>query len=196
MTGIERVKVIRDYVASEASSWERTKDSGIRMIWNGATKEDHDNAKETNAVPQPSSPSNVPPPPPPKKTKALSVILQNYIDEITNENTWLFFATDPGVSALCRNEKDAVAKFPAGGGASMIDNPPWPGGTFKVTIDGMKCEYKNDGSNPGALWCDGRDNAISCQVKDSKDKGKKGTKDCGLKIIWSLEQHPVVFCEW
>jgi hypothetical protein len=169
------------------------------MMWNGATKEDHDNAKEANAKPQPSPISSPPPPPPPsspKKTKALSVILQNYIDEISNENTWLFFATDQGVSALCNDDKNAVAKYPTGGGPSMIDNPPWPGGTFEMAIDGMKCQYKNDGSNHGALWCDGKSGAIACQEDSAKNKGKEGTKACGPKIMWSIEQHPIVFCEW
>ncbi|ORX91632.1 peptidase S8/S53 domain-containing protein [Clohesyomyces aquaticus] len=40
--GVDRVKAIKDYIASDKSSWERKPNSGVNVIWNGATKEDHD----------------------------------------------------------------------------------------------------------------------------------------------------------
>lgn len=137
-----------------------------------------------------------PPPPPPPKTKALSIVMQNYIDEISNENSWLFFGVDVGTSAVCKDEKEAVAKYPAGGDAGTIDNPPWPAGTYAVNVDNMQCEYKNDGNdNAGALWCNGRD-TIVCNREDLMGAGEDGTSQCGPQIIWSVQHHPVVYCEW
>jgi hypothetical protein len=54
-TGIERVEAIRDYIQSDRSSWVREKTEGSRLIWNGATKEDHDSAVEASFQ-TPSSP--------------------------------------------------------------------------------------------------------------------------------------------
>jgi len=145
---------------------------------------------QSNPLLPPTPPASTPP-----QTKALSINLQNYIDQIGNVNKWFFYATDRGVSALCGKEKDAVASFLAQDGATLIDNPPWPGGTFKVKVDGMDCEYKNDGTNAGALWCSGR-GAISCQEEHAKGKGEKGSKVCENNGDSSRSQHPVVFCEW
>jgi len=194
MTGVERVEAIRKYLVSDASSWERLKDTGIRLIWNGATKEDHDNAEEESPESNPETPSDPPPPPPPPAaTKALSIILQNTVDQVGNVNNWLFFATDRGVSALCRKEGTAIANSPAKDGSTLVDNPPWPGGTFKLRVDNMDCEYKNDGGNAGALWCNGK--AISCQEEVARGKGEAGSKACETGDVL-VQQHPVVFCEW
>ncbi|KAH9883147.1 hypothetical protein J1614_000003 [Plenodomus biglobosus] len=131
-------------------------------------------------------------PAPPPKTKALSIIFQNYIDPIGNTNTWLFLETDIGVSKLCTDEKEAIHKVDAGGGPGTVDNPPWPGGSFPLTLDGLgDCEYKNDGTNTGSLWCSG--NEIKCQ-EDSM-KAQSGSETCELGDI-AISQHPVVFCEW
>jgi hypothetical protein len=47
-TGIERVRAIRDYIKSDASSWERK--GGIRMMWNGADEAAHNGAKSACTV--------------------------------------------------------------------------------------------------------------------------------------------------
>lgn len=139
----------------------------------------------------PPKPETETPPPPPPKTKALSIIFQNYIDEISNTNSWLFFRTDIGVSKLCANEKDAIYKTDAGGDAGTVDNPPWPGGSFPLTLDGLgDCQYQNDGTNTGSLWCG--ENEIKCQEDDMK---AQPGKSCEVGL-WAISQHSVVFCEW
>ena len=165
------------------------------MIWNGAKEEDHKSAGANGLS------STAPPPAPPpahKKTKALSIIYQSYVDELGKlSNTWLFFETNQGVSAVCTSEDKAKAKFPTKGDVRTVDNPPWTGGTYAVKgLDGMDCEYKNDGHDTGALWCEGRD-VISCREDAAKGKGHDGTMDCDPKAIMKIhKQHPVVFCEW
>jgi len=120
-TGMNRVREIRRYITSKASSWERKQ--GINVIWNGATEEDHKSAGANGL-------SNAPPPqaapPPAQKTKALSIIFQksrtNSGGGIFNTYDWLFFATDRGVSKLCEDMKKAKHKVsdtkdePAGNG--------------------------------------------------------------------------------
>lgn len=48
-TNIDRVKAIREYLKKD-SSFERLKNSGVKILWNGATKADHDS---TNALADP-----------------------------------------------------------------------------------------------------------------------------------------------
>jgi len=143
----------------------------------------------------PPPPSPPAPPAPPPKSKALSIILQNYIYEAANENSWLFFTTSIGVSVLCHSDKDAISKAKTADDPSLVENPPWPGGIFPLKLDGMDCDYKNDGTNPGALWCNnGGDNkVIACQQDDLRWSGKENECETGL---WHISQHPVVFCEW
>jgi hypothetical protein len=192
-TGKERVQAIKDYIVTDKSSWIRKAGSDIRVIWNGATKENHKNAEANQfSAPAPDpAPSQLTTPPPP--TQALSIILQNYIDEISNTNSWLFFFTAVGVSALCKSDKEAVLQSSTADDPAMVDNPPWPGGTFPLKLDGMDCEYKNDGGNPGALWCNGRSDAIPCRMDLLKGVEKGKVCDQGL---WTIAQHPVVLCEW
>jgi hypothetical protein len=188
--GKERVQAIKDYIRSDKSSWVHKAGSDLNVIWNGATKEDHKSVganQENPPSPQPSPPAPAPP------TKAISIILQNYIDEVANTNSWLFFTTSIGVSVLCRSEKDAISQVPTADDPAMVDNSPWPTGTFPLRLDGMDCEYKNDGTNPGALWCKGRDGPIGCKEDDLRWSKKGKECDSGL---WSITQHPVAFCEW
>lgn len=85
-------------------------------------------------------------------------------------NTWLFFTTDIGVSAICRPNDQAVSEVRTEGSYS-VETPPWPGGIFPLKIEGLgDCEYKNDRSNPGALCCSER--YISCQEDGLRWSGK------------------------
>jgi hypothetical protein len=189
LTGVKRVQEILKYLISDKSSWIQSgaKDPDgydLRVVWNGAKEEDH---KSSGANGYSDSQA-------PTKTKTLQVLLQNFIDPIGNVNAWVFYTADIGVSALCRNEKDAVGNFPAEDGAGLVDNPPWPGGSYKMKVEGMDCEYKNNGNDAGALWCNGRD-AISCKEEEAKGKGEKGSKVCETGDT-SRTQHPVVVCDW
>lgn len=155
------------------------------MIWNGAGPEDHKNAGAK--LPLVTDPSGVP------KTKALSIILQNLITEADNTNNWLFRLTNQGQSALCRNDKNnsPVLTAPAKGDPSTVELPPWPGGSFPLAIDGMHCEYKNNGDNAGALWCEEKNGQpIACYEEEMK--AKKGSKECDLGVY----EHAVAYCEW
>jgi hypothetical protein len=90
LTGKARVQAIKDYIQSDGSSWIRKGDINTRAIWNGATRTDHNSAGANQCLASKkrqdcntSSPSS---PPALQPTKALSIILQNYIDEIQNSN--------------------------------------------------------------------------------------------------------------
>ncbi|KAI4962164.1 hypothetical protein J4E86_001196 [Alternaria arbusti] len=212
-TGVERVKAIRDYVTSEHSSWVRASGSNIRVIWNGATKADHgddddddDDDDESPNDSSPTSPSPVPSATPSRKNKALSIISQNYIDDISNENTWLFFNSDYGESSECRLDTQAMKTVPADGN---VDNPPWPAGTYEMgnLIDSSSCDYLNDGTNPGSLWCQDwdapptkqgepalpKDREIKCKAEEVRYKsGAEGCSDSMMGIY----RHAVVTCDW
>lgn len=123
---------------------------------------------------------------PPSKpdTKALNIIRRSYTDKSYYENQWFFYMTPVGTSALCRHADTTLAKFPMEGGP--LFDLKWPSGTFKIQPDGMDCEYKNDGTNPGALWCKGRA-VIGCKLEAKRD-----TQTCMAHV----EQTPYVLCEW
>jgi hypothetical protein len=177
---------------SDRSSWERS--SGINMIWNGAGKEDHENAGANGL--------SSPPPPPPAPTKALSIILQSRsqtpigapYQKAINENQWLFFTTTPGVGVICKAEFNAIHKEKIKDDSkSLVGNPPWPGGTFSLKVDGVKCNYMNNRRNPGALWCDGRKDPIAC-YEDGGKSSRKGTVCNGGDF--ATTQHAVAYCDW
>jgi hypothetical protein len=199
--GIERVKAIRDYLTSDRSSWERK--SGIRMIWNGAGEKEHQSAGAdgvSTEPPKPSAPPTPPSPPPAQPSKALAVILQRelisdyqYVTSPIYKNRWLFYETDRGVAPGCRDEKDALANAEVGRDSKMIFNAPWPSITQPVKVDNMECEYKNNGQNPGALWCKGRNDAITCyEDQAKKDKDPTYCRNGPGEIA----RRPTAYCEW
>lgn len=196
LQGIERVKAIRSYLLSDDSSWERS--PGIRMIWNGAKQEDHEKAQDeststlTSASPLPTA---APP------THLLYIVLQGHItskpgvspQKMQTDNQWLYFLAKPEDYNLCADASGAsVVK--AGGSRGMLDNPPWPGGTWKFLGDAAQdCWYKNDGQNTGVIWCDGRNDPIQCREDDRKaDKGPTTCRPGDYGLI----RHAVVVCEW
>jgi hypothetical protein len=161
-------------------------------MWNGAEEEDHRNAGANGLG---SSPDQAPPPPAPKPTQALSIIIQSLIDTGAGaETNWLFFSTKFGESALCKEDNYAIIK-PKISTDTDIDNPPWPGGSYTLMIDGMDCEYKNDGTNAGALWCKEKNGQpIVCKAEDMR--WEKKSKNCVKPGDWRIDQHAVVSCEW
>ncbi|KAI4635690.1 uncharacterized protein J4E87_000645 [Alternaria ethzedia] len=105
---------------------------------------------------------------------------------------WLFLEADFEKGVECR--EDFLRPF---------ETVPWdesgttyPGGTkeLDLEIDGEVCEYRNDGDDPGALWCGER--VIGC-VNDPADKdpndvnAEKGEYQCG-----DYTRQPVFVCPW
>ena len=214
-TGVERVKAIRDYLTSEKSSWVRDRDdpnSGIRVIWNGADAaahgDDDDDESPNDSDPPPSSPP--PPSKPSRKNKALSIIFQRYFDGVWTDNSWLFFESDYGKSSVCRDEKQATRSEPAGDDYDMVKNPPWPGGTYEMNdlIDGVECDYLNDGTNPGSLWCQDWDapspedsegplpKDLEIKCKEEEVRWKSEAESCSLGPLINRDHHAVVTCDW
>lgn len=206
--GLARVKAIRDYLVSDASSWERQ--PGIRMIWNGAKKEDHESAganiakpPPTNTTPQDPKPETPVESPKPEKSQALGIVFSSRginkkasTGKVVYEQRWLFFSADRGQSSTCYKERDAVHK-PLVSGVD-VDSPGWPAGTYKFNkkIDEMDCTYMNDGNgNPGALWCAGRDGPIEC-FEERMRTAEDGTTECPTGANDELLRRPVVYCEW
>jgi hypothetical protein len=124
-------------------------------------------------------------------TKAISIIYRSKVEGTYAENDWYVYQTPVGVSALCKPEDQTIAKWSADDGAWLSNVPAWPTGTFDINVDGMECQFKNDNTNPGALWCKGRSDAISC-YKDSKLDKKEGKYCHGGRIF----QQPYVYCQW
>jgi hypothetical protein len=222
-TGIDRVKAIREYLVSDQSSWIRPAGvdpdptKSIRVVWNGATKDIHDDAEEDivedlpdtdeeeEEQPEPTPQRTVEPDPAPtpeRRNKALSIIMQHLIDPISNELSWQFFASDYGVSSLCRPYQEAALSVTIDG-PSDIDSPAWPGGTS--TFDEVDCDYMNDDSNPGALWCQDRNDAkpengekgkkIMILCRDENRRWDHGTEVCSEGDLYRTH-HPVVTCDW
>jgi hypothetical protein len=66
-------------------------------------------------------------------------------------------------------------------------NAPYPGGIFKLNIEGEACTYYCDGTNPGRLFCPQRQ--IGC--KTDSNKNKKWLR-CGSTQFF----HPSVYCDF
>ena len=120
-------------------------------------------------------------------TRAINIIYRSYTRKSYYENQWFFYETPVGKSAICRPADQTIAKF---GPYIGYAEPRWPAGTFPVRPFGMDCEYKNNGQNPGALWCKGRSGPIGCKEEDrlASRNGQWCQSD-----VWQL---PYVYCEW
>jgi hypothetical protein len=113
-------------------------------------------------------------------------------------STWNFYTTTVGKAVGSCGETEGVKLTPEEGSTKVelpaevagdTDNPPWPGGSFKLSIEGVECEYKNDGTNPGRLFCPNKE--ISC-TEDSMMSKKEGALKCGDRV--SLKA--VVYCDF
>ncbi|KAF2176956.1 subtilisin-like protein [Zopfia rhizophila CBS 207.26] len=87
--GKERVQAIKDYILSDKSSWVRKAGSDLRVIWNGATKDDHKSVG-ANSCRVPNSKlkrqvdcDNTPPSPPPAGKKCYGTNDRKYVDRKT-----------------------------------------------------------------------------------------------------------------
>lgn len=134
-------------------------------------------------------PSHQDPNPPPQEAKLLSIVLSNYVDESHYIDAWYFHVTEGGESAVCRPNDQVISSVRAENKPS-IENPPWPGGEFPLKIDEPgDCYYKNDGSNPGALWCG--EKAMPCQGDESKSSASQVCRNKNYKT----SEHAVVVCK-
>lgn len=169
-TGKQRVQAIEDFIRSDSSSWD---DSGLsRTIWNGATRADHQSPGANGQSVPPAGP-----------TKALSIIGE-YTPEASTFD-WLFFSIDYDTGAECRTDIATEPKTVPFSDTGMT----YPGGTWDVDLAGEKCEYKNSGDNPGALFCNGKE--IACFDEAGDSEPDKGEYECGGKM-----RQPVFICPY
>ncbi|KAF2259767.1 hypothetical protein CC78DRAFT_585532 [Lojkania enalia] len=73
--------------------------------------------------------------------------------------------------------------------AGNTKNLPWPGGSFKLNIEGDEYEDKSDSTNPGRLFCPKKE--ISCAEDSVKSKKVRSLK-CGDRVFF----HAVVYCDF
>lgn len=137
--------------------------------------------------------------PKPSKGMALSVAMVTSIishgigASVTNE--WKFYTTKVNKAVGSCGETEGVElqaesnDKPRGGENADPKNPPFPGGTFKLNIEGEACTYKSSGDNAGNLSCPDRE--ISCAEDDKKSK-EEGMLQCGSNQFF----HAVVHCNF
>jgi hypothetical protein len=188
-TGKPRVQAIKEFLVSDASSWDDT--GKLRTIWNGATKTDHQSAGAINQEPPPDQPQN--------EGRTFVVGLEQtaspdcewlVIPGINTINTWscsgranyfnkLFFYRlenhENGVDSLCTSElRDfSIDEKGVSRDEGFFEQPKWPGGEWPLKLFGEDFTYRNNGENPGALWKEGRADAITC----SGDLSMHGKQD-------------------
>jgi hypothetical protein len=138
------------------------------------------------------------------KSMALSIVLEEYIHDLPPTTMeWIFFSGEYGKDPTCDHNDakrmkitEGPVNFDGNANLGLIDRPPLPGGTFKFNTNGQDCEYRNDGSNAGALIC-GNDPQYSCQENDERNAGEKATKKCmGDGGFEQVLHHSVINCKW
>ncbi|KAH7389216.1 hypothetical protein BKA64DRAFT_747802 [Cadophora sp. MPI-SDFR-AT-0126] len=115
------------------------------------------------------------------------------------DQSWKFFTTPLGRGPDCSLGTDPVveinpegpsdAKFGPNLNFDSKTNMPWPGGEFKLMIDGQECHYKNDGSNAGRLFCPTRE--ISCDADRARKENDDAQRCNGYNFL-----KPNVFCQF
>ncbi|KAH8730501.1 peptidase S8/S53 domain-containing protein [Phaeosphaeriaceae sp. PMI808] len=178
-----RVTEIRNYLRSDKSSVARGSDPIVRTIWNGVPKSDYDQVVISALKPS--------------KGWFLSIAMVSNVNSHSGgadvSRAWKFYTAKVGKPVGSCGETDgqeiSAQSNDKPAGNSDIDNPPWPGGSFKLNIEGEACEYKCDGTNPGRLFCPAKQ--ISCWEDSMKSK-KEGTLKCGDRTLF----HPVVYCDF
>jgi hypothetical protein len=148
-----------------------------------------------------------PPAPPPAvtpsvKTKALSIVLAEYWTYDPFPETyvfeslgWVFLASDIGKEGSCyvngaTGLKTINGPLKVQGKVETINDPPSPAGTFQLNVHGEDCEYRNDNTNAGGLFCG--DKKYDCHDDVNRRGGVGATKECSSEFY----HHPVITCEW
>ncbi|CAO2658407.1 Nn.00g061300.m01.CDS01 [Neocucurbitaria sp. VM-36] len=165
-----------------------------------STKESQTTKEESHSSTEESPPkkSTSSPAPTPTASKAVSIILRNVNDNGDDYNSWTFFETSvgsqtDGCSVPVLN--DPATRW---SDRDAIKNPPWPHGTFTMTLFGEdNCQYLNDGNGAGILHCPtmGEGNNVGC--KEDSEKGRvSAITQCLYSLQLTRAYHRVVYCEY
>ena len=136
------------------------------------------------------------PQPQPEPTKQLTIMLENKIDLISNENFWAFYQTDRGITPNGCDEKykPVIEVGASNTNAASIDNPPFPQGEWTAKLYDQDCKYGSDGKGAGTLTCPDHDQ-IACKEHGDKGGGRDKNQQC-IYSDWAYHYHPTVYCEW
>jgi hypothetical protein len=136
----------------------------------------------------------------PGKEKSLSIAMMStiyaHVGHAEVHSEWKFYSVTAGQAVGPCGQTDGKEIIPQWPSVVVVpspagddpENPPWPTGEFKLTVEGLDCTYKNDGKSPGRLFCGGRQ--IACKEDDAKSK-KDGVKKCNRDYF-----HAVVYCDF
>ncbi|KAF2112801.1 hypothetical protein BDV96DRAFT_649034 [Lophiotrema nucula] len=171
-------------------------DKAIQDLHNNFANPPGKKAKRQDSACAPPDPEPTPEPTPTGPTKQLAVVAAFVPGAPTMD--WLFLTADYEKGVECREDflrpVDTVPWDTSG--TTAEDGSTFPGGTrdLDLEIDGQKCQYKNDGDDPGALWCGER--IIGCKDdpadKDPNDSSSdKGNYQCG-----DYTRQPVFVCPY
>ncbi|KAF2819103.1 hypothetical protein CC86DRAFT_413177 [Ophiobolus disseminans] len=158
----------------------------------GSTKCDAPKPNKKDPKPDSEAPANVKP----SKGMSLSVaMITNFSPHgmsVDVDHLWKFYTTKVGKPVGSCGQTDGKeipaesTDKPQLGGSS---NTPFPGGIFKLNIEGEACTYRCDGTNPGRLFCPQRE--IACR-EDSNKNQKLGSMRCGSNQFFA----PSVYCDF
>ncbi|KAI4710425.1 hypothetical protein J4E89_004880 [Alternaria sp. Ai002NY15] len=131
-----------------------------------------------------------------RKGMALSIAMVTHYSghgtSVSVNHEWKFYTTSVGKAVGSCGEtdgKEIVADTDETPRPGSDSKAPFPGGIFKLDIEGEACTYKCDGNNPGRLFCPQRE--IACR-EDSKKNMEVGAMKCGRDQFFA----PSVFCDF
>ncbi|KAF1828223.1 hypothetical protein BDW02DRAFT_617367 [Decorospora gaudefroyi] len=138
----------------------------------------------------------------PSKGKALSIAMVTQVNSHSGGASYdaqrHFYITAFGHGVGCDiSSDDQVSEITSQGPSDAKSdfrgdhkNLPWPGGIYNLNIEGEDCEYKNDGTNAGRLFCPNRE--IDC-MEESKKSTDEGLPECSSSRV---KFHPAVYCDF
>jgi len=199
--------------ATKPSQAMATEDADGKLTWKNGFKEGDSNASGTYDVcasdgtecdvpqpnrkyPKPGSKPEAPASSKPSKRMAFSIaMITHYYGHGTSvsfNHEWKFYTTSVGKAVGSCGEtdgKEIVADTDETPRASSDSKTPFPGGIFKLDIEGEACTYKCNGNTPGGLFCPLRE--ITCR-ENSKKNMEVGAMKCGRDQFFA----PSVFCDF
>ncbi|KAH5711875.1 hypothetical protein HBI64_042700 [Parastagonospora nodorum] len=135
------------------------------------------------------------------KGKSLSIAMATQVNSHSGgaslDARWHFYNTPLNRAVACDDKSPEVKELTPQGPSDPKSNfggnhkeLVWPGGSFKLDIEGAQCEYKSDGTNAGNLYCPGR--VVGCK-EDRLKATDQGLPQCGSSRV---KFHPAVFCDF